>query len=95
MANPTREVFEDFDMLNRPPESQIHDQQPEYLRILRDKFGTPRLDRGHRYSFTDNSTRNEGDGNYQESFVDPYNESCNSVKTASHILLWTGPILTS
>jgi hypothetical protein len=49
-------------MLHRPPASQLHDQQPEYLRILQDKFGTPRPDRGHRYSFTnDDSARNEGD----------------------------------
>jgi hypothetical protein len=79
-------------MLHRP---QSHDQQlePEYIRILQDKFGTPRPDRGHRYSFTDDnslSVRNEGDGEYQESFVDPDNESRNgrcSVKTASHSLL--------
>jgi hypothetical protein len=79
-------------MLHRLPESQLHDQQPEYLRILRDKFGTPRPDRGNGYSFTDyNSSRNdEGDGNYRESSVDPDNESSNvrcSVKTASHSLL--------
>jgi hypothetical protein len=78
-------------MLHSPPESQLHDQQPEYLRILEDKFGTPRPDRGHRYSFTDyNSSRNEEDRDYLESFVDPDNESCNvrcSIKTASHSLL--------
>jgi hypothetical protein len=78
-------------MLHRAPESQLHDQQPEYLRILQDKFGTPRPDRDHRYSFTDeNSSRNNVDGDYQESFVDPDNESHNgrcSVKTASHSLL--------
>ena len=74
-------------MSRRPSESQLHDQQPEYLRILRDKFGTPRHNRGNRYSFTDyNSSRNEVDGEYRESFVDPDNESSNvrcSVKTAS------------
>jgi hypothetical protein len=75
-------------MLHHPPEPQLHDQQPEYLRILQDKFGTPRPDRGHRYSFADdNSTRNEGDGDYQESFLN--NESRCSVKTASHSLLST------
>ena len=85
-------------MLHHPPESQLHDQQPEYLRILQDKFGTPRPDRGHRYSSTDdNSARNEGNGDYRESFVDPDNESRNvrcSVKTASLSLLSmlaTGP----
>jgi hypothetical protein len=78
-------------MLHRTPGSQLHVQQPDYLRILQDKFGTPRPNRGHRYSFTDdNSTRNEEDRDYPESFVDPDNESCNvrcSVKTASHSLL--------
>jgi hypothetical protein len=92
-VNPTPEVFEGFGMLRRPPGSQWHDQQPEYLRILQDKFGTPRPDRGHGCSFTDyNSSRKEVDGNYQESFVDPDNESRNgrcSVKTASHSLLLT------
>ena len=77
-------------MLHRAPEPQLH-EQPEYLRILKDKFGTPRPDRDHRYSFTDNnSSRNEVDGDYHENFVDPDNESCNgrcSVKTASHGLL--------
>jgi hypothetical protein len=79
-------------MLHRLPESQLRDQQPEYLPILQDKFGTARPNRGHGYSFADcNSSRNdEGDGDYQESFVDPDNESRNgqcSVKTASHSLL--------
>ena len=80
-------------MLHRTPESQLHDQQPEYLRILKDKFGTPRPGRSHGYSFTDyNSSCNERNGDYRESFVDPDNESCNgrcSVKTASHSLLST------
>ena len=79
-------------MPHHPPEfPPFPDQQPEYLRVLQDRFGTPRPDYGHRYSFADdNSTRNEVDGNYQESFVDPDNESCDgrcSVKTASHSLL--------
>jgi len=80
-------------MLRRPPESQLHDQRPEYLRILQDKFGTPRPDRDHRHLYgDDNSTHNEGDGDYQKGFFCPDNESCNgrrSVKTASHSLLWT------
>jgi len=96
-ANPTPEVIEAFDMLHLPPESPLPDQQPEYLRVLQDKFGTPRPDCGHRYSFTDyNSTRNEVDGDYQESFVDPDNESCNgrcSVKTVSKGSLFTRSIL--
>ena len=78
-------------MLHRPAESQWHDQQPEYLRILQDKFGTPRPDRGQGYSFTDYASAcSEGDGYYRESFVDPDNESYNvrcSVKTASYYLL--------
>lgn len=89
-ANPTPEVLEGFDMLHlsRPPESQLPSQRPEYLRILQDKFGTPRQDRSGRYLFNDdNSARNEGEGNYQESFVDPDNESRCSDKTASHSLL--------
>jgi len=99
-ANPTPELSEGFDMLHRLPESQLHDQQPEYLRILRDKFGTPRPDRGNGYSFTDyNSSRNdEGDGNYRESSVDPDNESSNvrcSVKTVSKGSLFTASLLSS
>ena len=78
-------------MLHRPPESQLPDQQLDYLRILQDKFGTPRPDRGHRYSFTDdNSSRNEEDRDHRESIVDTDNESYNvrcSVKTASYYLL--------
>jgi len=93
-VNPTPEVFEGFDMLHRPPESQLHDQQPEHLRILQDKFGTPRPDRGHRYSFTDNnSSRNEEDGDYQESLVDPDNESRCSGKTVLKGSLFTPSIL--
>ena len=75
-------------MLHLSPESQLHGQQPEYLRILQDRFGTPRP--GHRHSFTDNATSsacNEGDGDYQESFVGPDNESYISGKTASHSLV--------
>ena len=77
-------------MLHLSPESQLPDQQPEYLRILQDRFGTPRPGRGHRFSFTDNTTTsacNEGDGDYQESFVGPDNESYSSGKTASRSLL--------
>lgn len=81
-------------MLHRPPEPQLHNQQPEYLRILQDKFGTPRSDRGQVYLFRDdtNSVRDEESGNYRKSFADPENESCNdrcSVKTVSHGLLLT------
>ena len=77
-------------MLHLSPESQLRDQQPEYICILQDRFGTAGPERGHRYSSTDDTTssaRNEGDGDYQESFVSPDNESCNSGKTASHSLL--------
>ena len=75
-------------MLHLSPESQLYDQQPEYLRILQDRFGTPRPERGHRYSFRDDtSARNQGDGDYQESIVGPDNESCISGKTVSHNLL--------
>jgi hypothetical protein len=78
-------------MRHRTFESQFHGQQPEYLRILEDKFGTPGPDRGRRYSRTDNaSSCNEGDGKYRKSFVNPDNESYNvrcSVKTASYNLL--------
>jgi hypothetical protein len=77
-------------MLYRTPESQLHGQQLDYQRILRDKFGTPGP-RGHRYSCTDDASAcNEEDGNYRKSFVDPDNESYNvrcSVKTASYYLL--------
>ena len=76
-------------MMCRSPEPQFHDQQPEYLRMLQDKFGPLRPDRGHRHSCTDDASAcNEEDGNSRESFVDPDNESCNSGKTASHSLLW-------
>ena len=78
-------------MLHRAPESQLHDHQIDYLRILQDKFGTPGPDRGHRYTCTDDASAcNEGDGNCRESFVNPDNESYNvrcSVKTASRDLL--------
>lgn len=95
-ANLTPEVLEGFDTLRRPPESQLHGQQ-YYLRILQDKFGTPRPDRGHSYSFIDdNSSRHEEDGDYRESFVDPDNESYNvrcSGKTVSKELPFSPSIL--
>jgi hypothetical protein len=78
-------------MLYPTPESQLHGQQLDYQRILRDKFGTWGPDRGHRYSCTDDASAcNEGDGNYRKSFVNPDNESYSvrcSVKTASHYML--------
>jgi len=77
-------------MLHLTPESQLHGRQLDYLRILQDKFGTPGPDCGHRYSCTDDASAcNEGDRDYQKSFVDPDNESYNvrcSVKTASYYL---------
>jgi hypothetical protein len=87
-ANPTPEGP---DMLHCTPESQLHGQQLDYLRILQDKFGTPGPDRSDIDSCTDDASAcNEGDASYRESFVEPDNESYNvrcSVKTASHYLL--------
>ena len=81
-------------MLYRAPESQLHGQQLDYLRILHDKFGTPGHDRGHRYSCSDDASAcNEENDNYRKSFVDPDNESYNvrcSVKTASYNMLQYG-----
>jgi hypothetical protein len=78
-------------MLHCTPESQLHGQQLDYLRILQDKFGTPGPDRSDIYSCKDDASAcNEGDGSYRKSFVEPDNESYNvrcSVKTASHYLL--------
>jgi hypothetical protein len=78
-------------MLHRTPESQLHGQQLDYLRILQDKFGTPGPDRGDRHSCTDDASAcNEEGGKYRERFVNPDNESYNvrcSVKTASYYLL--------
>ena len=77
-------------MLHRTPESQLHGQQLDYLRILQDKFGTSGPDRGHRYSCTDDASVCNEEGNYRKSFVDPDNESYSvrcSVKTASYSLL--------
>ena len=74
VANPRVEVSEGFDMLDHEPER--HSEQADYLRILRDKFGTPRPNGGHRYSFTDDTSLNNGGcGNILEKFIDPDNES--------------------
>jgi len=86
-ANPTLEISGGLDVLHRTPESQLHGQQLDYLRILQDKFGTPGPDRGHTHSCTDDASAcNEENGDYRESFVNPDNESYNvrcSVKTVS------------
>ena len=74
VANPTVEVSEGFDMLDHEPER--HREQADYLRILQDKFGTPRPNGGHRYSFTDDTSLNNGGcGNILENLIDPDNES--------------------
>ena len=74
VANPRVEVSEGFDMLDNEPER--HSEQADYLRILRDKFGTPRPNGGNRYSFIDDtSLNNGGSGNILEKFFDPDNES--------------------
>ena len=95
VANPTVEVSEGFDMLDHEPEQ--HREQADYLRILQDKFGTPRPNGGYRYSFTDDTSLNNGGrGNILENFINPDNESYDgrhSLKSVSgpHSLLATQP----
>jgi hypothetical protein len=94
VTNPTAGASEGLDMSYRAPEHRGqsgHSQRVDYLRILQDKFGVPRPDRGHSYSDKDeNSSRNVEDGNSLENFVDAGNEGYNgrhSLKSASHRLL--------
>jgi hypothetical protein len=76
VANLTVEVPGGFDMLDH--ESERHSEQADYLRILQDKFDTPRSNSGHRYSspfIDDTSINNGGYGNFPENLIDPDNES--------------------
>ncbi len=63
-------------------------QQPDYLRILQDKFDAPGRDNSHRDSYTeDASARNS---NFLESLVNTDNQSYSSrrsLDTVSHCLL--------
>ena len=76
VANSTVEVSEGFDMFDQAREPERNSQQADYLRILRDKFGTTRPNGSHRYSFIDDTSLNNGGCGYVlEKFIDPDNES--------------------
>ncbi len=79
-------AYQSYTPSNSEPERL--NQQPDYLRILQDKFGGPGRDHGHRYSNTeDASARNS---NFLESSVNTDNKSYSgrrSLETASHCLL--------
>ena len=79
VAKPTVEISEDLDRLDRVHGPGLRSQQAEYLHTLQDRFGTPGPDRGQRYSYTDDTSINNGGyGNFLRNVVDPDNESYNS-----------------
>ncbi len=81
-------VSQNYIPSNSNSEPERLNQQPDYLRVLQDKFGGPGRDHGHRHPYTeDASTRNS---DFLASSVNTDNKnysSRHSVDTASHSLL--------